>query len=227
MIQKSFQFSQETPGRILQKTAPFNQNQALPGELEIRLSHFAEKYPDILQILRSGREHFHSDKVTRLCDRDVDLRHHLQELRSSHDLQFDSNTGHQKIDLDSSAILIDGRRDEPDRGQTAVGALDRGAFRMIRVSTHPKNQRHSFGLLISRYDEDYVKIPRRPGFGSEGNRESPDEGVAEAAGPEVGIQPDQCFLEACQRGWVPSFSGTYGRFSNHALKRCRISSSFA
>lgn len=67
---------------------------------------------------------------------------------------------------------------------------------MILVPAHPKYQRHPFGLSISRYDEDYVKVPRRSGFGSESNREASDEGVAEPAGPEVGIQPDQGFLEA-------------------------------
>lgn len=165
--------------------------------------------------------------MTRPCDRNVDLRHYLQELRSSHDLRLDPNTGHEEIDLDSSAILIYRRRDEPDRGQPAVGALDRGAFRMIRVPTHPKNQRHFFGLSISRHDQNYIKIPRRSGFGSEGNREPSDESVVESADPEVGIQPDQGFLEASQRGTVSSVSGTYGRFSSQALKRCRISSSLA
>src|SRR6185436_15649879 len=97
----------------------------------------------------------------------------------------------------------------------------------ILVPTHPEHQRHSFGLSVSRHDKDYVEVPCRSGFGSESNRESPDEGVAEPAGPEVGIQPDQGFLEASQRGPVPLVSGTYGRFSNHALKRCRISSSLA
>lgn len=106
----------EDSGRILQKTAPFDQDQTFPGEMEIRISHFAEKHPDILQILRTGRQHFHGDEVTRPRDRDVDLRHHFQKLRGSHNLRLDSYTGHEEIDLDSGAILLHRRGDESDGG---------------------------------------------------------------------------------------------------------------
>jgi hypothetical protein len=41
-----------------------------------------------------------------MCDRNVNLRHDLQELRSGHDLGLDPDTSHEEIDLDSGAILI-------------------------------------------------------------------------------------------------------------------------